>query len=64
MAPDAVGGARGRAREPELRGEEPERLLPLVAPDPEVDVDDVVVGDGEVSEPVGDRERPVSELAT
>ena len=37
-------------------GERAEALLPLVAPDLEVDVDDVVVRDGEAGEAVADRE--------
>ncbi len=36
-----------------------ESLLPVVAPELDVDVDDVVVGDGEPLEPVGELERPL-----
>jgi hypothetical protein len=40
------------------RGQTPEPLLPLVAPDLEIDVDHVVVRDGETRDLVEDRERP------
>ncbi len=57
VTPDPVAAparlAGQRQRRPQLR--EPD--LPLVAPDLQVDVDDVVVGDGEPAEPVADRER-------
>ncbi len=39
------------------RGQSAERLLPLGAPDLEIDVDDVVVGDGDAPEAVVDVER-------
>ena len=55
VAPGAhdVAGPAHRRRQP------PEALLPLVAPDLEVDVDDVVVADGEAAHPVVDDERPL-----
>ena len=49
------GDGRGRLHR---RRQPVERLLPFVAPDLEVDVDDVVVGDREPAQPVADRERP------
>ena len=58
MAPDAVVRAARRPREHHRRGQPAERLLPLVAPDLQVHVDDVVVGDGQAVERVADRERP------
>ena len=45
----------GRGLDPD---EARERLRPLVAPDLEVHVHDVVVRDGDSTKPVGDRERP------
>ena len=56
MAVDAVARAPGRAGEHHHRREAPERRLPLVSPDLHVHVDDVVVGDCEAAEAVGDRE--------
>ncbi len=64
VAPDGDGVAphapRGPARRPgqgQLGGQLLQGLVPLVAPDVEVDVDDVVEGHGEVAQPVADRER-------
>ena len=54
MAPGALD-ATGRR---ELGGEPAEPLVPLVAPDLQIDVDDVVVGDRHPAQPVADRERP------
>jgi len=53
MPPGAHDSAGPRCR----CGQRPEPLLPLVAPDLEVDVDDVVVGDREAGEAIPDRER-------
>ena len=53
VAPGAYDLSRPRGR----RRQTPERLLPLVSPHLEVDVDDVVVPDGEPAEAVADRER-------
>ena len=62
MPPDPVRvEVVGRARKLDRRGQPPEPLLPLVAPDLQVHVDDVVVGDREPSQPVADRERPRGE---
>ena len=58
MAPDAPRRPARRPRQRQLGGQLLERLLPLVAPDVQVDVDDVVEGDGQIAEPVADRERP------
>ncbi len=55
MAPGADDVARAAHR----RSEPAQALLPLVAPDLEVDVDDVVVADREAREPVVDDERPL-----
>ena len=55
MAP----GADDVARPAHRRRQPAEALLPLVAPDLEVDVDDVVVGDRESRYPVVDDERPL-----
>ena len=56
--PDRVApGADDVAGPAHRRGQPAERLLPLVAPDLEVDVDDVVVGDREAAQPVVDAER-------
>ena len=49
-AQDATGPGHGRRQATE-------RLLPLVAPDLQVDVDDVVVADRQPAEAVADRER-------
>jgi hypothetical protein len=51
-------GAHDSARTGHRRRQPPEALLPLVAPDLQVHVDDVVVGDRETGEAVPDRERP------
>ena len=49
---DDVPGPGHRRREPS------QALLPLVAPDLEIHVDDVVVADGQPAQAVADRERP------
>jgi hypothetical protein len=51
-------GTHHSARAGHRRGQRPESLLPLVAPDLQVHVDDVVVADREAGEAVPDRERP------
>jgi hypothetical protein len=56
VAPHSVVRAARRLREEEHGVELPELLLPLVAPDLQVEVHDVVVGDREPAEPVADRE--------
>ena len=57
-APDAVPRARerDRPRQHHLRAEVIDGHGPVISPDLEVDVDDVVVGDREPAEAVGDRE--------
>jgi hypothetical protein len=50
-------GAKDRTRREEQRIQLTEADLPLVAPDPEVDVDDVVVGDCEPTQPVMNAKR-------
>ena len=56
--PDRVApGADDVAGPAHRRGQAPEPLLPLVAPDLEVHVDDVVVAHGEPGHPVVDEER-------
>ena len=57
MAPDTPRRPARGPRQRELGGQLLERLVPLVAPDVQVDVDNVVVGDGEVAQAVADRER-------
>ena len=53
MAP----GTRDVARRELLRRQLAEPDFPLVAPNLQVDVDDVVVRDGDAAQPVGDPER-------
>ena len=55
MAPGPQHVAGGDHR----RGQLVQADLPLIAPDLEVDVDDVVVGDGEAAQPVVDAEPPL-----
>ena len=52
-------GAQHVAGRDHRGGQLVEADLPLVAPDLEVDVDDVVVGDGEAAQPVVDAEAPL-----
>jgi hypothetical protein len=53
MPPGATGGGRRHQR----RGQPTEPRLPLVAPDLQMDVDDIVIGDGQPAQAVVDRER-------
>ena len=55
--PVARPGERDRTRQHHLRAQVVDGHGPVISPDLEVDVDDVVVGDREPAEAVGDRER-------
>ena len=57
--PDGVPpGPDDVARTGRRRGQPTQRLVPLVAPDLEIDVDDVVVGDRQAAHPIADLEGP------